>query len=263
MTPSARRGRQDEGDVVRRSSGGAFRFAVALLRPPLRALTRRDWRGAEHLPPDGGFVVASNHLSYVDPLTLAHFLWDNGYPVRYLGKESVFRVPVAGRIIAAAGQIPVYRESGDAARAFAAAVEAVRAGECVGIYPEGTLTRDPDLWPMRGKTGAARVALTTGCPVIPVAQWGPQDILPPYGRRPDLLPRKTVHVWAGPPVDLSAFSDRPLDAATLRAATDTILDAVAAQLEEVRGEKAPAERWDPAAHDLPRTGNPHPHRRRP
>lgn len=245
---------------MRPSSGKAFRFAVALLRPPLMALTRRDWRGGEHLPADGGFVVASNHLSYADPLTLAHFLWDNGYPVRYLGKEAVFRIPVAGRIIAAAGQIPVYRESGDAAKAFAAAVDAVRAGECVGIYPEGTLTRDPGLWPMRGKTGAARVALTTGCPVIPVAQWGPQDILPPYGR-PDLLPRKSVHVWAGPPVDLSAFADRPLDGDTLRVATDTILDAVAAQLEAIRGEKAPAERWDPAAHDLPRTGNPH--RRRP
>jgi 1-acyl-sn-glycerol-3-phosphate acyltransferase len=241
----------------RREAGGAFRFAVGLLRPPLTAFTRRDWRGAENLPAEGGFVVVSNHLSHIDPFTLAHFLWDNGYPVRYLGKESVFRIPVAGRIVSGARQIPVYRETGDAARAFSAAVDAVRSGECVGIYPEATLTRDPDLWPMKGKTGAARVALTTGCPVIPVAQWGPQDILPPYARKPHLLPPKTVRVWAGTPVDLGAYAGKPLDAPTLRAATDTILDAVTAILETMRGEKAPGQRWDPRDHDLPRIGNPH------
>jgi 1-acyl-sn-glycerol-3-phosphate acyltransferase len=201
--------------------------------------------------------VASNHLSYVDPLTLAHFLWDNGYPVRYLGKESVFRVPVAGRIIAAAGQIPVYRESGDAAKAFAAAVEAVRAGECVGIYPEGTLTRDPDLWPMVGKTGAARIALATQCPVIPVAQWGPQEMLPPYSKRPRLVPRPTMHMLAGPPVDLSDLYDRPQNAEVLREATTRIMAAVTVLLEELRGEKAPAERFDSRKHGLPSTGNPH------
>jgi 1-acyl-sn-glycerol-3-phosphate acyltransferase len=242
--------------VRRRKVGGAFRFAVALVRPLLMALTRRDWRGAGYLPTTGGFVVASNHVSHTDPFTLAHFLWDNGHAVRYLGKESVFRIPLVGRIIAAAGQIPVYRESGDAVKAFSAAVEAVRAGECVGIYPEATLTRDPGLWPMVGKTGAARVALATGCPVIPVAQWGPQEILPPYGRKPRLR-RTTVRVWAGPPVDLSEFSGQPLDAETLRAATDRILDAVTELLEAARGESAPAQRWDPRAHGQPRTGNPH------
>ncbi|MFP5335265.1 MAG: lysophospholipid acyltransferase family protein [Actinomycetes bacterium] len=243
--------------MVRRSAGGAFRLAVALVRPLLMVLTRRDWRGAEHLPREGGFVVVSNHISHVDPFTLAHFLWDNGYPVRYLAKESVFRIPVGGRIVAGAKQIPVYRETGDAARAFSAAVDAVRSGECVGIYPDATLTRDPALWPMVGKTGAARVALTTGCPVIPVAQWGPQEILPPYAKRFRLFPRRTVHVWAGPPVDLSAWQGRPLDPPTLRGATDAITARLTEMLEAIRGEKAPAVRWDPRTHDLPRTGNPH------
>lgn len=58
-------------------------------------------------------------------------------------------------------------------------MEGIGQGELIGIYPEGTLTRDPNLWPMTGKTGAARIALTTGCPVIPVAQWGPQELLAP------------------------------------------------------------------------------------
>jgi 1-acyl-sn-glycerol-3-phosphate acyltransferase len=191
--------------VSPRRYGPAFRVAAAIVRPPLAAFTRQDWRGAEHLPADGGFVVCSNHVSHLDPLTLAHFLYDHGCPPRFLGKEAVFRIPVLGRLIAATGQIPVYRETSEAGRALSAAVAAVERGECVVIYPEATLTRDPDLWPMVGKTGAARVALATGCPVVPVAQWGPQDVLAPYARWPHLLPRRPIHVLAGPPVDLSAY----------------------------------------------------------
>ncbi|HET9655758.1 MAG TPA: lysophospholipid acyltransferase family protein [Kineosporiaceae bacterium] len=242
--------------MTARQLGASYHFAVAVLRPPLMALTKRDWRGAEHLPREGGFVAVTNHISHVDPLTFGHFLYDNGAPPRYLAKESMFRIPLAGRIVAGAGQIPVYRETMDAARALAAAVRAVEEGECVGIYPESTLTRDPGLWPMAGKTGAARVALTTGCPVIPVAQWGAQEILAPYGKRPHLLPRKTIHVHAGPPVDLSAYAGRPLDAPTLRAATEDIMAAITVLLEGIRGGKAPSVRWDPRQHDLPRTGNP-------
>lgn len=239
-----------------RHLSAAYRFVRGLVRPPLIALTRRDWRGAQHLPRTGGFIAVGNHVSYLDPLTFSHFLLDNGCPPRFLGKQSVFDVPVLGRIITAAGQIPVHRESADAGRALGAAMAAVRAGECVAIYPEATLTRDPDLWPMTGKTGAARIALTTDCPVVPIAQWGAQRILPPYAKRPHLLPRATVHVWAGPPVDLSTFADRELTAATLEAATGAIMDAITGLLEGIRGEQAPATRWDPRQHDLPRTGNP-------
>jgi 1-acyl-sn-glycerol-3-phosphate acyltransferase len=242
--------------VTARRYAPAYRLAAAIAKPPLLAFTRRRWQGADHLRRDGGFVVAANHLSYVDPLTLAHFLYDNGIPPRFLGKEAVFRIPVLGRIVTAARQIPVYRESADAGRALSAAVAAVEEGDCVVVYPEATLTRDPDLWPMVGKTGAARIALTTGCPVVPVAQWGPQEIMAPYVRRPRLLPRTTVHVLAGPPVDLSEYAGRPLDAVTLRAATDTILDAVALLLGRLRGEQPPEHRWDPREHDQPRIGDP-------
>jgi 1-acyl-sn-glycerol-3-phosphate acyltransferase len=234
----------------------AYRGIVAVFRPMIRALTRRDWRGAEHLPRDRGFLACGNHVSHADPLAFGHFLVDHGCPPRFLAKDSVFRWPVAGRLIAAAGQIPVYRESTDAGKAFSAAVTAVEAGECVAVYPEATLTRDPGLWPMAGKTGAARIALMTGCPVVPIAQWGPQEVLAPYGKRLRLLPRRTMHVWAGPPVDLSAYIGRPLDADTLRGATDAIMAAITGLLEQIRGESAPAKRWDPRDHDLPRTGNP-------
>jgi 1-acyl-sn-glycerol-3-phosphate acyltransferase len=237
-----------------REFSGSYRFAVRVLRPLLRATTRRDWRGAEHLPAEG-FVAVSNHLSYSDPFTLAHFLVDHGVPPRFLAKEAVFGIPLAGRIVRGAGQIPVHRNSADAAKALESAVEAVRAGECVAVYTDGTLTRDPDLWPMTGKTGAARIALTTGAPVVPIAQWGPQELLAPYGKRLHLLRRPAVHVWAGPPVDLSPWRDKPLDAAVLTEATAAIVAALTGLLEQIRGEKAPEQRWDPRLHGQPLTGD--------
>jgi len=112
------------------------------------------------------------------------------------------------------------------------------------VFPEGTLTRDPDLWPMVGKTGAARLALSSGVPVIPVAQWGPQLILPQYSKRLHPFPRKKVSIHAGPPVDLSDLRGRPQDSAVLTEATERIMAAITALLEEIRGEKAPAVRYD-------------------
>jgi 1-acyl-sn-glycerol-3-phosphate acyltransferase len=201
-------------------------------------------------------VVVTNHISHFDPLTFAHYVNDAGRAPRFLGKSSVFETPVVGWLVRNAGQIPVYRETHDAAGAFRAAVEAVRQGECVGIYPEATLTRDPGLWPMMGKTGAARVALTTGCPVIPAAQWGAHEVLAPYAKLPHLLPRKVMHVWAGPPVDLDDLRGREQTAEVLRTATGRIIGSVTAILERIRRETAPAERFDPRQHDLPRIGNP-------
>jgi 1-acyl-sn-glycerol-3-phosphate acyltransferase len=220
-------------------------------------LTRRDWRGQENLPATGGCVVVTNHISHFDPLTFAHFVNDAGRAPRFLGKASVFEVPFVGSILRNAGQIPVYRESRDATAAFRAAVAAVEDGECVAIYPEATLTRDPDLWPMSGKTGAARVALETGCPVVPIAQWGAHELLRPYAKVPHLLPRKTMHVWAGPPVDLVDLRGKEMTASLLRDASERIIDAVTALLGDIRGEDAPEERFDPRRHNLPRTGNPH------
>jgi 1-acyl-sn-glycerol-3-phosphate acyltransferase len=242
--------------VARRRIGFWYRLAVVLLRRPLLVLTKRDWRGTEHLPQQGGFVACTNHVSHFDPLAFAHFLYDNGRLPRFLGKAAIFRVPVIGTIIRGAGQIPVYRESADATKAYTAAVDAVRRGECVAIYPEATITRDPGLWPMTGKTGAARVALVTGAPVIPVAQWGPQEVLAPYTKRLRLLPRKTMHLMAGPPVDLAEFSGQPMDTETLRLVTEKIMTAITVLLEEIRGEAAPAVRFDSRTQGLPVTGDP-------
>jgi 1-acyl-sn-glycerol-3-phosphate acyltransferase len=232
-------------DVAVRRIGPWYRLAVVVLKPLLLALTRRNWQGAENLPDSGGFVVVVNHTSHLDPFTFGHFMYDNGYLPRFLTKEAVFRTPFIGRVVSGAQQIPVYRETADAAASYAAAVEAVRRGECVVIYPEGTLTRDPDLWPMRGKTGAARIALATGCPVVPVAQWGAQQMLPPYHHWPRLLPRHDIDVRAGRPVDLDRFGGRELTAEVLAEATDQVMADLTALVEQIRGASAPAKRWDP------------------
>lgn len=245
----------------RGSPGFWYGLAVLIIRPPLLVLTRRRWHGTQHIP-DGGAVAVVNHISHVDPLTFAHFLYDTGRLPRFLAKSGLFSVPVVATVLRGAGQIPVYRESEDAATAYSAAVEAVRRGELVAIYPEATLTRDPDLWPMAGKTGAARIALETGAPVIPVAQWGPHLVLPPYRSRPSLVPRRTMHVRAGPPVDLADLTDRTdvfaraVDADLLAEATERIMAAITGLLEEIRGERAPALRFDPREGGVPRTGDP-------
>ena len=236
--------------------GFAFGFFVALLEPTLRLLTRQRWIDGTKIPAEGGCVVASNHVSHVDPFTFAHFLYGHGRAVRFLAKAEVFDIPVLGRLIRAAGQIPVYRLTTDASKAFNAAVQAVQEGKCVVVYPEGTITREPGLWPMTGKTGAARIALTAGVDVIPVAQWGPQDILAPYAKKPRLFPRKTITVKAGDPVDLDDLRGRKLTPEVLRQATDRILDAITRELEDIRGEKAPAERFDPRSRGVREIGNP-------
>ena len=237
--------------------GWAYGFCIAIVEPVLLALTKRRWEGGENLPETGGCVLAANHVSHLDPFTFAHFAYAYGRLVRFLAKAAVFDVPVLGRIVRSAKQIPVYRLTTDASQSFTAAVDAVQSGECVVVYPEGTITREPDLWPMTGKTGAARIALASGVPVIPIAQWGPNHILAPYAKRPRLFPRKTIYMKAGPPVDLDDLRGQPLTPALLRQATDRIMDDITGLLEDIRGEQAPAERFDPKARGVREIGNPH------
>lgn len=236
--------------------GWAFTTGVMILKPVLVPLTKREWSGGENIPRTGGCVIALNHISHVDPLLSAHFVYDHHRLPHYLAKSGLFRNKALGGFLQAAGQIPVERLTSNAVGAFDAAVQAVREGKCVVVYPEGTLTRDPDLWPMRGKSGAARIALATGCPVVPVGQWGAHELLEPYGKKPDLLPRKTIRMRAGAPVplaDLVALEHTPEVVAT---ATGRIMEAITSIVEELRGEQAPAERFDPRRAGVRQIGNP-------
>ncbi|MDX6313528.1 MAG: hypothetical protein QOF44_2992 [Streptomyces sp.] len=230
--------------MSRRRIGFWYRLAAAIAKPPLVLLFKRDWRGMENIPADGGFITAVNHNSALDPLSYGHFQYNTGRVPRLLAKATLFDVFFVGMMLRGTGQIPVFRESTDAANAFRAAVDAVNRGECVAFYPEATLTRDPDLWPMVGKTGVARVAMMTKAPVIPVAQWGANEALPPYGKL-HLFPRKTLKVIAGPPVDLSAYYGLDPTPDVLREVTDVIMAAISTHLSELRGKPAPAVRYDP------------------
>lgn len=229
--------------MEKRRRSRALRIIVFFLRPILTLVTKRDWQGADNFP-DGGFVLAPNHISHLDPFLLSHFLVDNDVPPRFLAKDTLMDLKVFGGILRAAEQIPVYRGTAGAAESLRAAVAAVEAGGVVVIYPEGTITRDPAGWPMDGRTGAVRVALAAGCPLIPVMQWGPQAIMWPYKKQLRLFPRKTMHMRAGPPVDLSDFAGEPLTEDLLHAATDRLMDVLTDMMAEVRGERPEMPRID-------------------
>jgi 1-acyl-sn-glycerol-3-phosphate acyltransferase len=224
-----------------------YRLVIVVAKPPLRMFTIRDHRGVENIPREGGFIVVANHVSELDPFMVGEYLYDLRRPPRFLAKKELFRKPPVKWILEGAKQIPVDRGSSDAAKALAAAVEALHRGECILVYPEGSATRDPQLWPMKARTGAARLALLSGAPVIPIAQWGPQNVLPYKARKPHLLPRTRIFVLAGPPVDLSDYTGRPVTAHLLREATTVMMRAVADLLAELRGGVPPRDFYDPQA----------------
>jgi 1-acyl-sn-glycerol-3-phosphate acyltransferase len=192
-------------------------------------------------------IVAANHLSYADWAAVALFVYEAGRYPAFLIKSSAFNVPVVGPFLRGAGQFPVNRGEAGAALVLRDAERALAHAQCLIFYPEGTATRDPALWPMVPKTGVARLALATGVPVIPVAHWGAQIILPYGSNRPSLLPRHLVRMLAGPPVDLTPFTGEPLGRDVLRAAAAAIMADITGLLATLRREAPPARPYDPAA----------------
>jgi 1-acyl-sn-glycerol-3-phosphate acyltransferase len=226
----------------------SWRRATTLGFPPLiRAVMKQDWHGGEHIPREGGVIVAANHLSYADWAAVALFVYRAGRYPAFLIKSSVFDVRFLGGFLRACGQFPVHRGQADAALVLKEAERGIARGECLIFYPEGTATRDPALWPMVARTGVARIALATGAPVIPLAHWGAQEILPYGSTKPHLVPRHTVKMLAGPPVDLSRFAGQPLTRDVLREATNAVMNDIAGLLARLRGEPAPEQFYDPAA----------------
>jgi len=237
-------------------SNRTFRVGAFFVIPLLKLFTKRDWRGKENIPQTGPMIAISNHISYADSLIFAHFLYGNGRAVRFLAKSSLFKIPVIGWVLRHAEQVPVDRMGeGKAAKALPHAIAFLEAGHCLGVYPEGTLTRDSEIWPMRAKTGLARLAVMTKAPVIPCAQWGAQDILAPYAKVPRLWRRTRVSVVAGAALDFSPWFGKQDDHEAMVEATAYAMRALTALLEEIRGESAPAEIFDPHTSDLPRYGN--------
>ncbi|APF39918.1 lysophospholipid acyltransferase family protein [Neomicrococcus aestuarii] len=230
-----------------------FGTLASIVRPAMAAIMAQKWTGFKDLP-QGGFIACPNHTSEIDPLVVAVPLYVNGYLPRFLAKDSLFRVPVLGTFLRATGQIPVERTGLSANRSLKAARSVIDNSGAILIYTEGTLTRDPDLWPMRGKTGAARLALQTGAPVVPIVHWGTNEVMPRYAKKLNVFPRKTVRVHAGAPVDLSDLRDRPRTREILEEATSRITNALTRELAQLRGEEPPAVPWDPEKHGQAATG---------
>ncbi|GGK28455.1 1-acyl-sn-glycerol-3-phosphate acyltransferase [Pilimelia terevasa] len=225
--------------MARRRLGFWRRFSVCLARPVLALFTAGEWLGYAHIPAEGGAIVVVNHISHADPLISGWFLHRAGRWPQFLGKASLFRLPLLGPLLDRVDQIPVERGTVDAARSLERLVRAVRAGGVVVIYPEGTTTREPELWPMVGKTGAARLALATRAPVIPVAIWGAQQIFDPRTGILRLRLRTPVTAKAGPPIDLSRFRHTDPSRETLAEMTDVIMTTLRDMLAEIRGGTPP------------------------
>jgi 1-acyl-sn-glycerol-3-phosphate acyltransferase len=230
-----------------------------LIHGALNLLIKRDWGdGTRLLPRTGGVLILANHVSSFDPPVLGEFVAYQGRWPHFLAKASLFQVPVLGWLLRKAEQVPVYRGTAHSADALDAAVAHLKAGRVVVMYPEGTVTQDPNLWPMACKTGAARLAITTGCPVIPIGQYGANRVLldggGPHrvGRKGwggpgngwDIFPRKWTEFRTGDPIDMSEFGTDPTDREAVRAATARIVAVLTELVEECRGEKAPELLWN-------------------
>lgn len=202
------------------------------LLPPMKFWFNWRMEGLEHVPAEGPALVACNHISYFDPLADGYFLLKAHRKPRYLAKKELYDHWFLKRVLEGAYQIKVDRGSGDSSPVNNAK-KALLAGECVVIYPEATVTKNPDFSPMKAKTGIARLALQTGVPVLPVAVWGSQHIWQRDGAR-ELAFGRPVWVKAGPPLDFSDYSDSAHDEETLRTVTDHVMDELAHLVHDMR-----------------------------
>lgn len=223
---------------------GRVIFAVQLpLRPLIRLLADRDWTGIENFPLRGQAVACGNHTGPFDALAYGHLLQASGIAPRYLAKDSLFRIPLLGAILRASGQIPVHRGTSRSQDALATAREALHRGELVMVFPEGTYSRDPDTWPMRARLGAARLALSTGAPLVPIACWGSHRLWPVGAWVPRLVPRHRLIMRVGEPIAAQRAPGETEQQAAVRL-TDEVMAAITAQLVTIRGQTPP-----PVVHD--------------
>ena len=159
--------------------------------------------GEHHVPSSGPAVIATNHVGYLDFVFVGAAARRRGRLVRFLAKHEVFAHPVAGPLMRGMKHIPVDRY-GRARDAIEASVEALRSGEVVGMFPEGTISRS--FVPADGRSGAARMAMEAGAPLIPGAVWGTQRILT-KGRPKNWQRNITITVDLGAPIPYDATSD--------------------------------------------------------
>ena len=228
----------------RSGPGPWWRLAQIVILPLFNAFVTLRIKPGSTLPADGPFIVAPNHYSEIDPVVMGVAVWKLGRTPRFLAKASLFRIPVLGFYLRKTGQIPVEREArGNSA--IDAAHQLMNSGQGVIVYPEGTLTRQPELWPMRGKSGAIRMALETGIPLYPAAHWGTQNLMGRYGKKITVRPRPKIDVVIGEPMDLSKYRGKTASKELLDKATNDLMLQIQALVSELRGEPAPKKIFQP------------------
>jgi 1-acyl-sn-glycerol-3-phosphate acyltransferase len=198
--------------------------ARSLLKGPLAMGVRWTIEGTQLLPPHGPLLIATNHTSYLDPFAVAYVVDRRYRRARFLAKAELFDKPGLGAFLRAAGQIPVVRNSSSAAGSLEAAVDVLARGECVVVFPEGTISLDLD--PAPARTGIARLAAQTGVPVTPIGLWGLHRILF-KGRKPAWKWGVAESVVVGEPVRVRSDED-------VYDATDRVMTAIAACVARAR-----------------------------
>lgn len=234
-----------------------FWLIAGLVLPIWSLMVQYRFTPGTRLPSKGPFILAPNHYSEIDPIVMGAAVWHLGRLPRFMAKASLFKIPVVGWLLRASGQIPVQREGavrGGESNPITQANKLIEDQSGVIVYPEGSLTRDPDLWPMRGKTGAIRLALESGIPLYPAAHWGTHKLMPRYGKKIHPFPRKRILVAIGEPVDLSEFQGKTIDQKVVTEATEKLMQAITLLLSGLRGEDAPKERWNPGKQGQSETG---------
>lgn len=224
-----------------------FAFVIAVLRPLLWLLFRWRMIGLANVPKQGGFVVAANHISYFDPLPHGYFLVRAGRRPRFLAKSELWRNPFLKFILEGCRQIKVQRGTGEHGP-VEAAIAAVERGECVFVYPEGTVTRNPDLTPMAAKTGLARIAMATGAPVLPLVVWGSHWVVP-KGRVAVHKWRRTIVLRAGETMSFPDAAGRADDPQAIKEVTERVmaeLDRLVREVQKIHPDGAAVPELKPA-----------------
>lgn len=217
-----------------------FQIVKDILLAFLKVFFRMEVWDLENIPRTGPVVIAGNHISYFDPLCQGYAVVKRKRWPRFFAKSELWKNPFLKFILSHAKQIAVDRGSGELGP-VENAIAQIREGNCVMIYPESTITTNPDLTPMQGKTGVARVALATGAPVVPVAVWGSHWVKPKRRKAVQKF-RRAIFVKAGEPIVFDAATrERRNDPEVLREATDRVmgeLDRLVRELQKVYPEGA-------------------------
>lgn len=223
-----------------------IKLCEILLYPLTHLLGKRRYRGIGQLRRHGPILVVANHISHLDPIFDVVFVRKSGRLPHVMAKASLFKIPIIGPVLKGTQQIPVERGSGAGQRALETALDELASGGVVVIYPEGTVTKDPDSWPMRPRPGVAKLALSGDFPVIPVAHWGTNHVYTSYGtgRKFRPFPRKKIHVVAGDPIDLSQWRDKSIDTRSIRDVSYAIMEHLQNMVAILRDETAPAELYN-------------------